>query len=179
MDSVNKRQSQWKYAIIAGIINIVIGVLLVVFKKDSLNVILIISGVLLIVGGVVNLIGGFMEKNAIPMIVGGVATALGIAMVILPNLFSDILMVLLAVLFIILGILSAASVFNKEDNDLFVMIFSGVIAVIMIVAGVIILCNLNTAANWVMLAVGIIMIAAGILNVVAGLLEYNKMRVAN
>ena len=47
---------------IVGIIDIVVGVLLMIFKKDSLNVILIISGVLLAIAGAIVVISGLKEK---------------------------------------------------------------------------------------------------------------------
>ncbi len=176
MDSVNRRQDQWKLAIIMGIINIVIGVLLVIFKRDSLKVILIISGVLLIIEGALVLFAGINVKDIIPIVFGGVLVAIGIAMVILPSLFADIFMVLLAILFIFLGISGAMSTFEKPENGPLGIIFSIAIAALMIAAGIIILFNLNTSADWVMIVTGVMMIVSGALNVIGGALEFKRLR---
>ena len=176
MDSVNRRQDQWKLAIIMGIINIVIGVLLVIFKRDSLKVILIISGVLLIIEGALVLFAGIKVKDIIPIVFGGVLVAIGIAMVILPSLFADIFMVLLAILFIFLGISGAMSTFEKPENGILGIVFSIAIAALMIAAGIIILFNLNTSADWVMIVTGVMMIVSGALNVIGGALEFKRLR---
>ena len=94
MDSVNKRQKRWIYSIVSGIISIIIGALLVIYKKDALDVILIISGVLLIIDGAIAIIGGILDKVMIPIVVGGLFVALGVAMIVFTAVFSDIFMVL-------------------------------------------------------------------------------------
>ena len=175
MDSVNQRQNQWKFAMIVGIIDIVVGVLLMIFKKDSLNVILIISGVLLAIAGAIVVISGLKEKMTVTIVIGAVFLALGIAMVALPNLFSDILMILLAVMFILFGIAGVLSTFDSE-GELASKIISLAIAALMIVAGIIILCNLNNAADWVMIASGIIMVFTGVINFLGGYVQYKALK---
>ena len=176
MDSVNKRQKRWIYSIVSGIISIIIGALLVIYKKDALDVILIISGVLLIFDGAIAIIGGLMDKVAIPVVVGGLFVALGIAMIVFTALFADIFMVLLGILLIFLGVLGAMSAFEKAMDSFIGMIFSLVFAVILIVAGIIVLLNLDDAADWVMIAVGIMTIVSGVIDVIGGLLTYKMMK---
>ena len=176
MDSVNKRQKQWIYAIIVGIINIVIGALLVIFKRDSLSTILIIAGVLLVIDGAIAIIGGAMGKDVIPIVVGAIILGVGIALIILPNLFTDIFMVLLAILLIIMGVSGAMSTFDSSESGTIGKIFSLVIAAAMIVAGILALFNLHEAADWLMIIIGVIMIVTGALNVVAGVLAYTALK---
>ena len=170
MESVNQRQQQWIYAVIIGIINIIIGVLLVIFKRDSLNVILIISGVFLAIDGVIALFGGIQSKLVIPIVIGGVMLALGIALIILPNLFSDIFMVLLGILLILMGVTGALSVLDNDAASIPNIVFSAVIAVAMVVAGVFAIIYMDDAKDWVMILIGVLMIITGALNVGAGLL---------
>ena len=174
MDSVNQRQNQWKFAIIAGILDIVIGVLLVIYKRDSLNVILIITGVLLAIAGAVILISGIREKQTIAIVFGAVFLALGIAMVVLPNLFTDILMILLAVMFLFFGVIGVLSTFDSE-GDLISKIISIAIAALMIAAGIIVLLNLKESANWVMIVTGIMMAVTGAINFYGGVVKYRAL----
>ena len=172
MDSVNKRQKRWIYSIVSGVISIIIGALLVIYKKDALDVILIISGVLLIIDGVIAVLGGVLDKKLIPIVVGGLFIALGIAMIVFTSLFSDIFMVLLGILLIFLGILGAMTAFEKSMDSFIGMIFSLIFAVILIAAGIITLLNIDDAADWVMIAVGIMTIVSGVIDVIGGLMMY-------
>ena len=176
MESVNQRQKQWIYAILVGVINIVIGALLVIFKRDSLCTILIIAGVLLVINGAIAVLGGLMDKAALPVIIGAIFIGIGIALIILPNLFTDIFMVLLAILLIITGVSGAISSFDTSDAGIAGRIIALVIAIAMIAAGVITLFNLNEAADWLMIVIGVIMIVSGILNILGGVLEYRNLK---
>ena len=157
-------------------LSILIGILLVIFKRDSLNVILIVSGVLLAITGALNIIVGIKEKVPVVIILGAVFLGLGIAMILLPNLFSDILMILLAVIFLFLGVSGVFSAFDASDDAIIIRILSIAIAALMIAAGVIILLHLNNAADWVMIASGILMIFSGASNVAAGVLMYRLIK---
>ena len=176
MDSVNRRQKQWIYSILIGVISVVIGALLVIYKRDSLNIILIISGVLLIIDGAIAIIGGLMDKVLIPVVVGGSFVALGVAIILFTNLFTDIFMVLLGVLLILMGVLGAMGAFDKSKNGFIGMIISLVFAAALILAGIITLFNLNEAADWLMIVIGVIMIVSGILNILGGVLEYRNLK---
>ena len=176
MDSVNKRQKRWIYSVVSGVISIIIGALLVIYKKDALDVILIISGVLLIIDGVIAVLGGILDKKLVPIVVGGLFIALGIAMIVFTSLFSDIFMVLLGILFIFLGILGAMSAFEKSMESIIGMIFSLVFAILLIAAGIIVLFNIDDAADWVMIAVGIMSIVSGVIDVIGGLMTYRLMK---
>lgn len=179
MESVNERQNQWKVAIAGGIINIIIGVLLVIFKGDSLNVILIIAGVLLAINGAFAVFAGIKDGSLLPIILGGILAAIGIALIVLPGLFSNIFMVLLAILLIIMGITGAITTFDKREGGAIGIVLSIIIAVAMVAAGILILFNLGESADWLMIVTGIIMIVSGALNVLGGFLSYNALRNAS
>ena len=164
MESVNNRIDQWKIAMMYGIICVIIGILLVIFKKDSLKVIIIISGIMLIINGVFALFGGIPAKDIMMTVIGVVLAALGIAMIILPNLFSDIFMVLLGILLVIMGVVGAISALYNGDKAAIERILSIAIAALMIVAGVLIFVRMNDMTN-------IIMIVAGVLTIIGGALE--------
>ena len=85
MESVNERQQRWLNAIVVGIVNIIIGVLLIIFKKDSLDIILIVSGVMMVIDGIIILINSLKSKLIIPLVVAAVLIGLGIALKLSPN----------------------------------------------------------------------------------------------
>lgn len=176
MDSVNRRQKIWIYALISGILSIIIGVLLVIFKRDSLNVILIISGVLLAIDGAIFIIGSLPNKAIFGIVFGAILLVLGIAMIVLPNLFTDIFMILLAILLIIVGVSGAVSAFDQTDATIVSWLFSTIIAVAMVAAGILILFNLEESADWVMITVGIITIISGVLDLSKALIAYRISR---
>ena len=77
----------------------------------------------------------------------------------------------------------AASVIKLQDPDNFEAYKataesrrSIAIAALMIAAGIIILFNLNTSADWVMIVTGVMMIVSGALNVIGGALEFKRLR---
>ena len=172
MDSVNRRRKIWIYALISGILSIIIGILLVIFKRDSLNVILIISGVLLAIDGVIFIIGSLANKSILGIVFGAIFVVFGVAMVILPNLFTDIFMILLAILLIIIGVSGAISAFDETDATILGWLFSAIIAVAMVAAGILILFNLEESADWVMITVGIITILSGTLDLSKAIVAY-------
>ena len=174
MDSVNQRQNQWKFALLVGILDIVIGILLIIYKRESLNVILIISGVLLAATGALVLISGIKDKVTISIVVGAIFLALGIAMILLPNLFAGILMVLLAIMLLLFGIAGVLSTFDKE-GELASKIISLAVAALMIAAGIIVLFNIDHAEDWVMIITGIMMVFTGVINFMGGVVQYKAL----
>lgn len=151
--------------------NIIIGALLVIYKRESLSVILIISGIFLVINGAIAVIGCLMDKNVIGTVLGAIFIGVGIALIILPNLFTDIFMILLAILLIVMGISGGLSTFDKPENGVAGIIFSLVISIVMIFAGVYTLFNLETTADWLMIVIGVIMIITGVLNIIGGLVS--------
>ena len=124
----------------------------------------------LAIDGVFALFGGIQSKLVIPIVIGGVMLALGIALIILPNLFSDIFMVLLGILLILMGVTGALSILDNDKTSIPNIVFSAVIAVAMVVAGVFAIIYMDDAKDWVMILIGVLMIITGALNVGAGLL---------
>ena len=86
------------------------------------------------------------------------------------------LLPLLAILLIITGVSGAISSFDTSDAGIAGRIIALVIAIAMIAAGVIKLFNLNEAADWLMIVIGVIMIVSGILNILGGVLEYRNLK---
>lgn len=177
MDSVNKRQQQWLLTLIIGIVDIIVGILLIVFKRDSLEVVLIIWGVLIAINGALNLLIGIQGKLTIPIVLGALFLILGIVLVIMPGFFTDVLMILLAIYLIFIGVLSAISALGSADEKgPIILIISLAIAIIMVVAGVLALFNLEKTADWVMIIIGIMMLVSGIINVLGGLVAYKELK---
>ena len=177
MDSVNKRQQQWLLTLIIGIIDIIVGILLIVFKRDSLEVVLIIWGILIAINGGLNLLIGLKHMLMIPIVVGSLFLALGIILAVIPGFFTDILMILLAVFLIFIGVLGAISALDSVgEKNIILVIISLAIAVIMIIAGTLALFNLEKTADWVMIIIGVMMLVSGIMNVLGGLVAYKELK---
>ena len=163
--------------LIIGIVDIIVGCLLIIYKRDSLEVVLIIWGILIAVNGAITLLIGLKGKVTIPIIIGALFLVFGIILAIMPGFFTDVLMVLLAIFLIFIGVLSAfSSLTSSGEKNPLILIISLAIAIVMIVAGVLALFNLDDTADLVMIIIGIMMIVSGVMNVLGGLVAYKEQK---
>ena len=116
-------------------------------------------------------------KVTIPIIIGALFLVFGIILAIMPGFFTDVLMVLLAIFLIFIGVLSAfSSLTSAGEKNPLILIISLAIAIVMIVAGVLALFNLDDTADLVMIIIGIMMIVSGVMNVLGGLVAYKEQK---
>ena len=125
-------------------------------ESEKVGVILVIWAVLIFVGAASVGFGGG------GMLMGGLYLLLGLILILVPALISDVLMALLAVGLIVIGVLSLLGIpaFGLPDSGS--KIVNVAVAVLMIVTGIIALFNLDDTADVVMIVIGAFVAAAGI-----------------
>lgn len=161
----DRASSPWTSTLVMGLVLVVIGVLLIVGRQDALQWILIIAGVLIAASGAFSLYGGVRTGATMLTVTGAIALVIGVALVVMPNLFSDLLMILLAVMLLIIGVISVFSLASPVATG-GSKILSIVIGIILIVMGVYALMNLDDTADIVMIVIGGALVLAGLLDAV-------------
>lgn len=140
---------------------IIIGALILFLKSEALKWILIGSGVLFMVLGAYSLYNGFKGGNNLGTVISAAVLVIGLALVVAPNFFESLLMVILAVLLVVIGVFSivnARSVTLAKGP----MMVALVIGILMIVMGIYALLNTDNAADMVMSIIGAVMIVGGV-----------------
>lgn len=162
---VVEKYNPWKQTLVAGIFFLLVGILIIALKSEGLKWALIIAGVLAVISGILTIVEGMKAHFTVGIAMGVITAILGLAMIILPNLFSDILMVLLAIGLIIIGavsVLDAGSDFAVATGSRVISILVGAILVIL---GIVALLNLKDTADIVMIIIGALLVVAGIMRI--------------
>ncbi len=144
---------------------LVIGILLAVGGQGSLKIVLMISGVLILLASIFSLLGSVSTASPVGIIICAIGAILGIALIAAPNFFSDIMMIVLAVVVILMGLGSLLTGTAMGGGTGIMAILGMVIAVIMIIAGILALLNPKGAADIIMLIIGVMLIISGALGV--------------
>ncbi len=165
MEVTIEKFNPWKNSLIGGIFLLVFGILLAVFQQESLKWILIFAGVLAAVMGVLSLYDGVRSNFTPTIVIGAIELVIGIALIVAPNFFSDILMILLALALIIVGIVSVFNIGSGFAVANGSKVLSVVIGVVMIILGIYALLNLRDTADVVMIIIGVITAVVGLLNI--------------
>lgn len=165
MEVTIERYNPWKSSLIGGIFMLIVGILLVVMKQDGLRWILIIAGILLIVLGVLTLFDWTKNRLTIPLVFGALMIVIGILLVALPNVFEDILMIILAAGLILMGIITLLGAIGGSANTMG-KVLGAVVGVILVILGVVALMNLDETADIVMIIIGALLAVAGLLQIV-------------
>ncbi len=100
----------------SSILYIIIGLLFVIFRSQTLGWAMTIAGIIFIVSGVLDLI----KKNYVG---GGVSLGIGIAILILGWLATAIVLLVLGILIAIKGIVALIEVFKKEKKNALDFVF--------------------------------------------------------
>ena len=153
----------WKDLLITGALMSIIGLLMIIFRAESLDIILFVFGILLLVGGAINAFIGIKDGSTPEIISGAIKIVLGIAMIILTATVRDILMVILAIGLIIVGV---TNILGGVRNGLDMMerILPLVVGIAFLVVGIYAFMNLNSTADVVMIIIGIVTLVGGLLD---------------
>ena len=102
--------------LISALLYIIIGVLLVVFKAQTLGWAMTIAGIFFVISGALDLI----RKNYAG---GAVSLIIGIAILVLGWLAVEIVLLVLGILIAIKGIVALLAIFKRKNNNAFDVIF--------------------------------------------------------
>ena len=152
--SKKKSNSAW----ISSILYIVLGIVLVAFPQDALNIAMTIAGIFFIVSGVLELI----KKNY----VGGVISlVIGIAILVIGWLAANIVMLILGILIAIKGVISLIQALKQKKPSVLSVIFP----ILTIVVGLLLAFAWGSIAKIVMIVGGILLIVSGVLGLIGAI----------
>ena len=152
--SKKKSNSAW----ISSLLYIVLGVLLLVFPGQALNLAMTIAGIVFIISGILELI----KKN-----VGGgiISLVIGIAILVIGWTLVDIVMLVLGILIAIKGIIALVQELGKKKKNGLAIVF----AVLTIVVGILLAFAWGNIMNIVMIVGGVLLIIIGVLGLISAL----------
>lgn len=156
-------ENPWKKSLVLSLVILVIGILLAVGGQGSLKIVLMISGVLMLLASILMLLGSVSTASPLGIIICAIGIIFGIALIAAPNFFSDVMMIVLAVVVIMMGLGMLLGGTAMGGGPM--MIIGMVIAVIMIAAGVLALLNPKETADVIMIIIGVMLIISGALGV--------------
>lgn len=164
------KDNSWMINVIIGLILLIVGILIAIFKGDSLKIILIVMGVCLLIPGISGLVISIKNKSDEYVIPAVIYTVVGILLIIIPNFFADLAIIMLGIGLIIIG---GAAVFmavtHRSENSKVATIVMIILGVLLAILGALVMINFGDAKNIVMLIVGILTAVAGAIYIIAGL----------
>ena len=151
-----------KSALIGAAVMIIIGALIVFLKSEALKWILIGAGVLFVALGAYSIYNGHKSGNNFGMVFSAIILVVGLALIIAPNFFESLLMVILAIMLVVIGLFNLLNMrgVSMAKGPRMVGLLIGVL---MIAMGIYALLNIDNAADIVMSIIGAIMIVGGVL----------------
>lgn len=151
-----------KSALIGAAVMIIIGALIVFLKSEALKWILIGAGVLFVALGAYSIYNGHKSGNNFGMVFSAIVLVVGLALIIAPNFFESLLMVILAIMLVVIGLFNLLNMrgVSMAKGPRMVGLLIGVL---MIAMGIYALLNIDNAADIVMSIIGAIMIVGGVL----------------
>ena len=140
----------------SSLLYIIVGVLLMVYKSETINWIMTIAGVLFIISGVFDVI----KKNYAG---GAVSLIIGIAIIVLGNVLKNIVLLVLGIMLAIKGLVAFFSAFKKKKVNALDLLFP----ILTIVLGLML--AFGNGIGWMIFAVGILLTVDGVLGLINSL----------
>ena len=140
----------------SSILYIVIGVLLIVFKAETLNWIMTAAGIIFIVSGVLDLVKKNFAGGAISLIIG-------IAILVLGWLATKIVLLVLGILIAIKGIIAFIEVLKKSKKNALEVLFP----ILSVVVGLML--AFGNALSIMVLIVGVLLTVDGIIGLIGSI----------
>ncbi len=161
--TMETKQSPWWLVLMGGILNIIIGILLLTAPAKTVFVLVLALGIYWIVSGIFTLVGMFIDHSAWgwKLVIGALSIIAGIVILSYPIMsaltFPSILILLLGINGVIIGIVMLINAFQGGGWG------AGILGVLSIIFGIILVLNYTSPA----MIVGLVW-AAGFLAIIGG-----------
>ena len=152
-------------SILWDIISIAIGVVLILFPGEAMDISIKVIGAILLVAGVSGIILGIRGEGAyIAYTISGAVTAIvaGIVCFLQPQLIKSVLPLIMGVVILATGVFNIVNAFSAKKAGASRWLISLLLAVITVICGIVILLNLNGTANLLVTIIGIIFVYNGV-----------------
>ena len=152
-------------SILWDIISIAVGVVLILFPGEAMDISIKVIGAILLVAGVSGIILGIKGEGAyIAYTMSGAVTAIvaGIVCFLQPQLIKSVLPLIMGVVILATGVFNIVNAFSAKKAGASRWLISLLLAVITVICGIVILLNLNGTANLLVTIIGIIFVYNGV-----------------
>lgn len=135
---------------------IILGVLLVIFRSQTLGWAMTIAGIVFVISGILELV----KKNWTG---GAVSLIIGVAILVLGWLAAQIVLLVLGILVAIKGIVALINALKKENKNILALVFP----ILSVVAGLML--AFGNALDIMIIVVGVLLILSGVIGLVGSL----------
>lgn len=176
MEVTIEKFNPWKDSLLAGVFMVVIGLLFIALGDEALKWILVIAGVLILLTGALALYDAMKTHFTGSMVMGGLQIIIGIVLIVAANLWADLLMIILGAVLVVIGLMSLFNIGGGIAVAKGSRILTVIIALIFIIMGVLAILNPDSAADFIMIVIGVFTLIAGLLMLYEG---YQLKKVSN
>jgi len=140
-------------AVASALLYVILGVLLIVFKSQTLGWAMTIAGAVFIISGVLDLVKGNVAGGAVSLIIG-------IAILVLGWTAVTIVLLVLGILMAVKGLVSLIQALKRKKKNVLAIIFA---LLTMVAGGLIIFGYASAIIDTVLLVAGILLVVDGVL----------------
>ena len=140
--------------LMASILYIALGILLVIFKAETINWAMTIAGIIFIISGILEVIKKEWAGGAVSLVIGIVILVLG-------NLLKDIVLLVLGILIAVKGVVSLIEEFKKSKKSVIGITF----AILTVLVGIVL--AFGNGLEIMLLVCGIVFIVDGVLGLIS------------
>ncbi len=150
----------WGSVLLFGILSIILGILFIAMPKDSLKIVVVISGIFAIIIGLANTFEAMNElgDKKLKLLQAVLQVVLAIVMVAIPFINIDILMYVMAAYMIVFGI---CALFGMDIPNTPIGGFAKIFGIVTIILGILIAVFTGPAEDVIMIITGIFLIICG------------------
>lgn len=171
--NVTNAKSAWVSPVVYGVLLILMGVVMAIFKEEALRWILIATGILMIVGNTLALYASYTDSKNFP-VPAVIALVIGLVLVLIPGIIADVAMICLGIAFLLYGIGSILAALGASGKSTIQTALCAVIGVLSVGLGIYTFFHLDNVAATTMLFIGIFTAVMGVVQVVSGIKVYNQ-----
>lgn len=161
-------------SILWDIISIAIGIVLILFPGEAMDVSIKVIGAILLVAGVCGVVLGVRGQGAyIAYTMTGAVTAIvaGVVCFLQPQLIKSVLPLVMGIVILATGVFNIVNAVNAKNAGASKWLISLFLAFITVICGVVILLNLNGTANLLVTIIGIIFVYNGVSTLIMKILN--------
>jgi uncharacterized membrane protein HdeD (DUF308 family) len=167
--TITIRPDRWWLVALLGLLSIVVGVLAIAYPDITLLALGLFFGINLLFAGALWVIVGVDEDSgaggrALRLIVGFLAILAGLVCLVRPGASVLALLLVVAFWFVMVGVADLARAISEPRHR----VFSGILGVISVAAGVIIVANPDIGLSTLALLAGIAFVVRGTVELIAG-----------
>ena len=144
--------------LLASILYIALGVLLIIFKAETINWAMTIAGIIFIISGIIEIIKKEWAGGAVSLVIGIVILVLG-------NLLKDIVLLVLGILIAVKGVVSLFEELKKSKKSVIGITF----AIITVVVGLVL--AFGNGLEIILTICGIVFIVDGAIGLISTIVD--------